>query len=497
MAEIQLVDISIRDGNQSLWGATGMDTGQSLEIAPVLNRVGFRACDFTSSTHMGIAVRTHKENPWERIRLMHAAMPDTPLQFISTGFRFISWETSDEDFMRLAYRRLMINGIGRFALIDPMHDITALKRAARMVKEEGGAEVLAGLTYTISDVHNDAFYAACAREIASSPHVDQVYLKDPAGLMTPERARTLIPAVQKAIGKLPLELHSHTTIGLASLTALAAADLGINAIHVGVGPLAGGTSHPDATRLVANLREFGHRVDIDERALALADDYFSRMAEAEGLPAGTPQEFDAAFLRHQMPGGVVTTMKRQLAELNMAHRWPAVVEEVPRVRAELGYPIMVTPFPQIVCTQALFNVIGSARYGNVPDQVIRYVVGKFGRPTAPIDENVKDHILSLPRAREIMAEPPPLPLKERRKQFDPSLSDEEFLLRAVMPADQVDAMLAAGPAKRRYNPDSRPLLGLLRELTQRPAVSTVVIEKPDFKLELRGRKTADGASADV
>jgi len=497
MADIQLVDISIRDGNQSLWGATGMDTGQSLEIAPVLNRVGFRACDFTSSTHMGIAVRTHKENPWERIRLMHAAMPDTPLQFISTGFRFISWETSDEDFMRLAYRRLMVNGIGRFALIDPMHDITALKRAARMVKEEGGAEVLAGLTYTISDVHDDAFYAACARDIASSPHVDQVYLKDPAGLMTPERARTLIPAVQKAIGKLPLELHSHTTIGLASLTALTAADLGINAIHVGIGPLAGGTSHPDATRLVANLREFGHRVDIDERALALADGYFSRMAEAEGLPAGTPQEFDAAFLRHQMPGGVVTTMKRQLTELNMAHRWPAVVEEVPRVRAELGFPIMVTPFPQIVCTQALFNVIGSARYGNVPDQVIRYVVGKFGRPTAPIDENIKDHILSLPRAREIMAEPPPLSLTERRKQFDPSLSDEEFLLRAVMPADQVDAMLAAGPAKRRYNPDSRPLIGLLRELTQRPAVSQVVIEKPDFKLELRGRKAADGASADV
>jgi len=497
MADIQLVDISIRDGNQSLWGATGMDTGQSLEIAPVLNRVGFRACDFTSSTHMGIAVRTHKENPWERIRLMHAAMPDTPLQFISTGFRFISWETSDEDFMRLAYRRLMINGIGRFALIDPMHDITALKRAARMVKEEGGAEVLAGLTYTISSVHDDAFYAACARDIASSPHVDQVYLKDPAGLMTPERARTLIPAVQKVIGKLPLELHSHTTIGLASLTALAAADLGINAIHVGIGPLAGGTSHPDATRLVANLREFGHRVDIDERALALADDYFTRMAEAEGLPAGTPQEFDAAFLRHQMPGGVVTTMKRQLTELNMAHRWPAVVEEVPRVRAELGYPIMVTPFPQIVCTQALFNVIGSARYGNVPDQVIRYVVGKFGRPTAPIDENIKDRILSLPRAKEIMAEPPPLPLKERRKQFDPSLSDEEFLLRAVMPADQVDAMLAAGPAKRHYNPDSRPLIDLLRELTQRPAVSQVVIEKPDFKMELRGRKAGDGASADV
>ncbi len=488
MTDIRLVDVSIRDGNQSLWGATGMDTGQSLEIAPVLNRVGFRACDFTSSTHMGIAVRTHRENPWERIRLMHAAMPDTPLQFISTGFRFISWETSDEDFMRLAYRRLMINGIGRFALIDPMHDIAALKRAARMVKEEGGAEVLAGLTYTISDVHDDAFYAACAREIASSPHVDQVYLKDPAGLMTPERARTLIPAVRKEIGQLPLELHSHTTIGLATLTAMTAAELGIDAIHVGIGPLAGGTSHPDARRLTANLREFGHRVDIDDRALALAEDYFARMAAAEGLPAGTPQEFDAAFLRHQMPGGVVTTMKRQLAELKKEDRWPAVVEEVPRVRAELGFPIMVTPFPQMVCTQALFNVIGTERYGNIPDQVVRYVLGKFGRPTSPIDPAVKDRILSSPRAKEILAEPPPPELKDLRKQFSPSLSDEEFLLRAVMPAEQVDAMLAAGPAKRHYNPDSRPLMALLREMVQTPDLSQVVVEKPGLRIELNGKE---------
>jgi oxaloacetate decarboxylase alpha subunit len=491
MADIKLVDVSIRDGNQSLWGATGLNTAQILQIAPILDRVGFHALDFTSSTHMGVAARTSKEDPWERIRLMRQAAPNTPLQLITTGFRFISWETADPDFMRLVYRRLVANGISRFAVIDPMHDMSALLESARLIHEEGGDEVVAGLTYTISAIHDDAFYANLAAQIAQSPNVDRLYIKDPAGLLTPERARTLIPAVRARIGNLPLELHSHCTIGLGPFTSLAAADMTVGTLHVAIGPLANGTSLPSATRLVANLREAGHTVDIDDRALALASDYFTRLANAEGLPSGTPQEYDAAFLRHQVPGGVMTTMQRQLEELKLKDRLPAVIDEVERVRAELGYPIMVTPFPQIVCTQALFNVIGPERYGNVPDQVIRYVIGRFGRPTTPVDQTVMDRILERPRAKELMAEPATLSLAELRKKFDASISDDEFLLRAVMPAEQVDAMIAAGPAKRHYNPDARPLLELIRELTQRPSTQQIVVEKPNFRLELRGGMTKE------
>lgn len=493
MAHINLVDVSVRDGNQSLWGATGLNTAQILEIAPVINRAGFKAIDFTSSTHMAVAVRYNKENPWERIRLTRQAMPDSPLQFITTGLRFISWETSDHDFMRLVYRRLVANGISRVVILDPMHDMEALFASARMLREEGVTEIMAALTYTISAVHDDAFYAELAGALAKSSDIDLVYLKDPAGMLTPDRARTLIPAIQAQLGGMKLELHSHCTIGLSALTYTIAAELGVDALHVGIGPLANGTSLPSATRTVANLRELGHTVDIDDRALALAEEYFTQLAAAEGLPVGTPQDFDVAYLRHQVPGGVVTTMKRQLAELKLEHRWPEVMEEVPRVRAELGYPIMVTPFPQIVCTQALFNVIGSQRYGNVPDEVIRYVLERFGRPTAPVDPNVRDHIMALPRTKELLAEPPPLSLKERRKQFGPSISDDEFLLRAVMPAAQVDAMLANGPARRHYNPQARPITSLLRELTQRPAISHVVVEKPGFRIELRACQAADAA----
>jgi oxaloacetate decarboxylase alpha subunit len=495
MADIQLLDVSIRDGNQSLWGAMGFTTPQILSVAPILDRVGFRALDFTSSTHMGVAVRTHKENPWERIRMTHAAMPNTSLQFIGTGLRFISWEGQHPDFMQIVYDRLVANGISRFVVLDPMHDPEALLESARMIRKAGATEIIAALTYTISEVHDDAFYAKLAAQVSKSPHVDRAYIKDPSGLLTPERARTLIPAVRAQLGDMPLELHSHCTIGLSGLSYMAAAELGVEVLHVACGPLANGSSLPNAQRVAANLHELGHTVNIDERALAMVADYFTRLAEAENLPGGTPQEYDASFLRHQVAGGVMTTTRRQLAELGLEDRFPDVMREVVQVRAELGYPIMVTPFPQIVCTQALYNIIGAERYSDVSDQVIRYVLEKFGRPTASVDVNVKDRILSRPRAKELAAEPPPWPPEELRKRFKPEISDDEFLLRAAMPAEEVDAMLASGPAKRHYNPDMQPILKLLRELQKRPAAADIVIEKPDFRLELHSSPVPEAVNA--
>jgi oxaloacetate decarboxylase (Na+ extruding) subunit alpha len=491
MADIELLDVSFRDGNQSLWGATGLTTGQILQIAPVMDRIGFRALDFTSSTHMGIAVRTHRENPWERIRLAHAAMPGTPLQFIGTGFRFISWETASPEVMQLVYDRLVANGVGRFIVLDPMHDMQAIRRTARMIRAAGGEEIVGALTFTVSQIHDDAFYAGLAAQMARCPDIDRVYVKDPAGLLAPERARTLIPAVRDRLGSTPLELHSHCTLGLSPLTCLAAAEAGVSVLHVACGPLASGTSLPDAQRTAANLRELGHRVDIDDRALALAAGYLGRLAAAESRPAGAPRDYDPAFLRHQVAGGVMTTMHRQLAELGLAGRFDAVMAEVPRVRAELGYPIMVTPFPQIVCSQAVYNVIGGERYATVPDQVIRYVLGTFGRPTGGVDPGVKDRILALPRARELMAEPPPPGLADLRARF-PGADDEELLLRAVMPAGEVDAMLAAGPARRHYNPDLAAVLGLLAGLGSRPGLTHLAVSRPGFRLELRRDGTEAG-----
>ena len=493
MADIQLVETSLRDGNQCLWAALGVDTARTLTIAPVMDRVGFKAIDFTTSTHMGVAVRYKKEDPWERIRLMAAAMPNTPLQFMSTGFRFISWETAHAEFMALAFRVLARNGIRRFCLADPMNDADSNIACARMVKQVGGEYVIAALVFTLSPIHDDAHYAEAARKLAASPDVDALYIKDPGGLLSPIRARTLIPAIKAVIGAKPLELHSHCTIGLAEHAYMEAPEHGVSVLQCASGGAADGTSNPLAVRVVANLRALGHTVRVDDEALKEVGSYFTRLAEAEGLPVGRPQAFDAAYLQHQLPGGMVGTMRRHLAESRLSHLEGAVIEEIGRVREELGWPIVMTPFAQIVMTQAVMNVMSQERYKVIPDEAIRYAIGRFGKPNVPIDAQVMDRIESLPRTKELRAEASMAPLSELRRQVGESLSDEEFLLRATMPAGQVDAMRAAGPAARRYNPVLKPVMSLIRQLAEHRDLSWVCVEKPGFRLELRRQARSAGS----
>jgi len=484
MATLRLVETSLRDGNQSLWAALGVDTARTLSVAPLLNRAGFKAIDFTTSTHMGVAVRYKQQDPWERIRMMAAACPDTPLQFMSTGFRFISWETASPEFMELAFKTLATNGIRRFAMADPMNDAAGNIAAARMVKNGGGEYVVAALVYTISPVHDDAHYAQCARELAASPDIDALYVKDPGGLLTPMRARTLIPAILAEIGDKPLEVHTHCTIGLGDLSYLECADLGVETLQCSSGAASDGTSNPSAMRTVANLKAQGHDVAIDEDALTEIDAYFSALARADGMTAGTPRAFDASYFHHQLPGGMVGTMRRQLAEQRLSHVEGAVIEEIGRVRQELGWPIVMTPFAQMVMTQAVLNVTGKERYATIPDEITRYALGRFGRPNVPIAPEVLDRIMASPRARELAEEPGMADLSELRRRLGANLSDEEFLLRATMPAEQVDAMRAAGPAAQAYNASSAGVMRELRALLARTDLAAVSISSPDFHVEL-------------
>jgi oxaloacetate decarboxylase (Na+ extruding) subunit alpha len=487
VAEIGIVETSLRDGNQCLWAALGIDTAKTLSIAPVMDRVGFKAIDFTTSTHMGVAVRYKREDPWERIRLMAAATPNTPLQFMSTGFRFISWETAGPDFMALAFRVLARNGIRRFCLADPMNDADSNIACAAMVKRGGGEYVIAALVFTLSPIHDDAHYVERARKLAACADIDAVYIKDPGGLLSPNRARTLIPAVKAAMGAKPLELHSHGTIGLAELVYMDAADYGVEALQCASGAAADGTSNPPALRVVSNLRALGHSVRVDTEALVEVAGYFTRLAAAEGLNGGVPQAFDAGYLHHQLPGGVVGTMRRHLKETRVAHLESAVIEELGRVREELGWPIVMTPFAQMVLTQAVMNVTGHERYGVIPDEVIRYAIGRFGKPNVPIHPTVMERIESLPRTRELRGEPLMAPVEELRRRIGAQLSDEEFLLRATMPAGLVDAMRAAGPAARIYDPATKPVMSLIRSLTARRDLERISVRKASLSLELTRR----------
>jgi oxaloacetate decarboxylase (Na+ extruding) subunit alpha len=484
MSTLRLVETSLRDGNQSMWAALGVDTARTLTIAPLMEKAGFKAIDFTTSTHMGVAVRYKHEDPWERIRAMAAACPSTPLQFLSTGFRFISWETATPEFMALAYKTLVTNGIRRFALADPMNDLAGNLAGARMAKEGGADEVIAALVFTVSPIHDDAHYAERAQALAASTDVDALYIKDPGGLLSAERARTLIPAVQAVIGAKPLELHSHCTIGQADGCYLAGADLGISAVQCASGAAGDGTSNPPIERVIANLKAQGHSVDIDEEAVAQIARYFDALAEAEGLPAGQPQAFDSAYYQHQLPGGMVGTMRRHLGEQRLSHLEGAVIEEIARVREELGWPIVMTPFAQMVLTQAVMNVSGPERYAAIPDEVVRYALGKFGRPNVPIADHVMDRIMTSPRAKELADEHGMADLATLRRELGEHLSDEEFLLRATMPGELVDAMHGVPQGARHYDPASRGAMNLLRDLLGRTDVDTVSIARAGFRLEL-------------
>jgi oxaloacetate decarboxylase alpha subunit len=482
---VDIVDTTTRDGNQSLWSATGLTTRDVLAIAPTMDRVGFHAVDFTSSTHMAVSVRFHQEDPWERIRLVSAAMPASPLSFITSGMRFITWVPSGEDVMRLAFRCVVRNGIRRFQVVDPSNDPARLKRIAVMAREEGVEEILIGLTYSISEVHTHEYYAERAAALADCAEMDRFYLKDPGGLLTPDAVRELAPHFLRAARGRPVELHSHCTIGLAPFVYVEGLRAGFHVLHTAVSPLARGTSNPAAETTLRNLEAegFSHRLDLD--ALAAVSGYFDELGRRKGLPVGSPQEFDATYYRHQLAGGMVSTTQRMLEELRRPELFDAVLAEVGRVRAEMGYPIIVTPVSQLVATQAVRNVIDPERWSNVSDETIRYFLGHYGDPAAPVDPDVAERVLSRPRAEQLR-ELEPLDLGRARERFGRRISDEELLLRLTMPAEQVDAMVASRPAPTSTPASARPstrsrhpVVTLLQEVARRKSITLLEVQKGD------------------
>ncbi len=468
MGEIRLIDTSLRDGNQSLWGATGVNTEDMKSMAPTLDAAGFKAIDFTSSAHMGVYVRYHKEDPWEAIRQGVKAMPNTPLSLGTSGRRFIGFKRLPDSMLNLVVERAAANGIRRIWLVDASHDATLIHKVARMCKAAGIEEMVCALCFTISPVHTDEYYGKIAAGVVSSPDVDGLYLKDQGGLLTPERVRTLVPALLKASGGKPLELHPHCNTGLGTACALEAIRLGVDTIHTAIPPLAYGTSLPSALNLLDNLPHMDYAASADRRMVQLLPSWaqgkektysridrscleqisekLSGIAHSRNYPIGAPVEHSVYYYQHQIPGGMMTTLKRQLMEMKQEMRLSEVVDEVVRVREELGYPVMVTPLSQFVAAQATMNVINRQRYKVVPEGVLQYAAGWFGQPPVPIKADVMEKITASPRAREVFSrEFPELTTKEIRESMGigSSVPDEEFILRYVMIDKEIDEMLAA------------------------------------------------------
>jgi pyruvate/oxaloacetate carboxyltransferase/biotin carboxyl carrier protein len=439
MSKIEFVDQTIRDAQQSLWGLM-MRTDHISPIAEMMDKVGYRAIATVGSQAFTIQVRNHNEDPWERIRLLSRLMPKTGLRGSYQTASLSSFDLSTpQSIISLWIKRSVANGIKGFWICDYQENVERFRYFAQIAKAEG-AEVVTALMYTSSPVHGDEHWVQKTKLIASAKEcTDRIMIEDASGVMTPERTRELISIVQRNCDGIPLEFHCHCNSGLAPLCYLEAIKAGVTMVHTAVAPLANGTSLPSTESIVKNARRLGFETDLDEDALAAVSEHFRKVAEKEGLPVGQPREYDLFHFEHQVPGGMMTNLTRQLREIKMEHRLDEILEEVARVRGELGYPVMATPYSQIVGSQAFENVISGERYKKITEEVIKYALDLYGKPAVPLDQNLMDKIMSLPRTREFLDWKPGgyfKSVEELRQEIGPDLSDDDLLLKILIPGRQ-------------------------------------------------------------
>jgi oxaloacetate decarboxylase alpha subunit len=461
---ITIVDQTLRDAHQSLW-ATRMTTAHMLPIAELMDRIGFQRIEVIAAIQFDVCVRFLKENPWERVRLMRQRIRKTALSSFLRSKNIVSFDFVPDDIVALWVERLVANGIDEIGSFDGLNDVDNML-AALDVARRLGARTVGALSYCLSPVHTDELFVKTAKELVERGKVDAIWLKDAGGLLTVDRIRTLVPALRKVIGNRRLELHSHCLTGVAPLVYLEGVKAGADCIHTSIAPLANGAAQPSIQSMARNLRTLGYRVDVDDALIGQVGQHFQRIAEQEGKPVGQVLEYDAFHYEHQIPGGMLSNFKLQLAELGLSHKFQELLEECARVRKELGYPIMITPFAQFVGTQAVLNVIHGERYHHVPDEVKKYALGYYGKLLAPIEPDVLDRIVQNGSPR-IALKPEPLApgLARLRKQY-PNADGDELALRSMYAGSQVDEMLAAGPMKTDYSFE-KPLVHLIRELTER------------------------------
>jgi oxaloacetate decarboxylase (Na+ extruding) subunit alpha len=485
MSEVKFVDTTLRDGQASLW-AENMRTGMMLAVADRIDAAGFQAIELIASSHIKKCVRELREDPFERMRQVAKKISKTPLRAIGAE-RIGAFELTPDCVVDLWFERMIANGMRQLRISDPANDPAGWKKSIARARKVGLVTILNQI-YSVSPKHTDGYYARKARE-AADLKPDYICLKDPGGLLTPERTAALIKVIQREAPGFPIELHVHCTTGLGPLCALEAIKLGVELIDVSVPPLANASSNPSVFNIAQNSRALGYAPVIDEQNLKSVARDLTFFAKRENMPIGEPVEYDYSQYVHQVPGGMISNLRFQLKNLGLLHRLPEVLEEAIQVRKDLGYPIMVTPFSQFVGSQAAINVIKGERYAQVTDQVIQYATGLWGKEAASeVDNDVRDRILSRPRAKEFAGWQPPEPSLEevRNKLGGPSLGDDELLMRYVAGNEDVEAMRAAG-APKSYSDARNPLLTLVEELSRRKDFDRIHIRKNTLSLSLEKR----------
>lgn len=483
MAHIEFLDETMRDGQQSLWGMR-MQAGMALPVTPTIDRTGYRVIDLTGSSMFECLIKYCHENPWQGLDLLVQSMPRTRIRGGMRSNASVTFGVTPDALMDAWMRQLNVHGCRSFWIYDVLFNNDKTKRLARIAKEFG-SEVAGAVMFTLSPVHTDAYYAQQVDELSASPDIDTILLYDTAGVLEKERLATLVPAIKaKARGK-PLEFHSNNLLGQSAKAYLDAIDLGVTILHTAVRPMANGPSVPSVEIMTRNVELLGHTHSLDTALFAPVAQHFEKVGKAAGFLVNQYAEYDVLSIRHQVPGGMVGTLKAQLVQHGMSQRLDEVLQETAAVRKELGYPGMATPFSQLVGTQAVLNIVTGKRYGSIPDEVIQYAAGYYGKTAGPIDPNIMDIIMSSPRAKQVLANPPPQPsIEELRKEYATD-DDDELILRALVPGEGLEKMKKSGPVSTTYPYLSSPELDQVRRLMSIARSPVVEIKAAGFELALR------------
>jgi oxaloacetate decarboxylase alpha subunit len=488
MATVEFIDQTLRDGQQSLWGMR-LRTGQVAAVASEIDRAGYRVVDLTGSSMFECLLRYNHEDPWQGLDLWRQWMPNSKLRAGSRSNCIAKFGLTPDSLMDLWIQTLVKHGIDSFWIYDCLFNMDKMERLCKTVSE-AGAEVVPSVMFGISPVHTDEWFADRVREMASWGFTDAIYVEDAPGILTPDRAATLVPAIVEAAQGIPVEMHCHNTVGMGPLNYVEALKHGVRIIHTASRPLANGPSLPSVEQMTRNLELLGYEHDIDTSVLPVIAGHFERVARHEGHEIGTPNEYSVFPYQHQLPGGMTGTLKAQLVQHGMEDRLDDVLAEIVQVREDLGHPVSATPFSQLMGIQSVLNIVTGERYKVVPDEVMIYVLGHLGTPPAPIDGNVKDRIFSTPRGRELLDWEPPQPsLDELRREYGgPHLSDEELLMRYLVPLDDIEATRAAGPPKPTYDfTDDENLPAFVDELLAMSRPASVRLRKPGLSISLSRR----------
>jgi len=487
--KIKFVDTTVRDGQQSLW-ATGMHTEDVLAVMEHLDQGGFDAIEILATSFEKKMARELYQCPFERLRLAHQLAPNTPLRVIR-GRYLAAFQITPLAIERLWYQKLAEYGVRQVRSSDASNTVSSWKKQVDLGKEVG-IDTILNLVFSISPKHTDEYYAEKARQAAKLGPF-RICLKDPGALLTPDRLQTLVPIIQENIGDVPLEFHTHCNTGLGSLCTLEAINLGIDIVNTAIPPLAEGSSNPSVFEVARNARVLGYETVLNEEPLHEVQAYLEQVAEQQGFAAGERLGYDSFHYIHQVPGGMISNLRFQMQQAGMGDRLDEVLEEIARVRADFGYPIMVTPYSQFMGAQAVMNVLSSARYKVVSDELIQYALGLWGEEESEsMNPDVRDRIVNMPRAKAFVGKKYHEPeMADLRKVYGgEGVSDDDFLLHFFTSREDVATLRARQQKGVRHFTGQNSVLALISKLSKYHNISYVQLESSQQKIFLANTKKA-------